>query len=124
MIIEGGIDISSLIKARNKFAEFSKHLTTEQEKAGAVQAFEYSYELAWKTLKRILNERGVNVNSPRAAFREAGLNRLIVSVEDWFIFLAMRNLSSHTYNEENLEKILSVFELYLKSLNELIDAIS
>lgn len=46
MYLVQGIDITSLIKARNKFEQFRQHLNSEQEKAGAIQAFEYSYELA------------------------------------------------------------------------------
>ena len=31
---------------------------SDLEKAGTIQYFEFTYELAWKTLKRILNGRG------------------------------------------------------------------
>lgn len=71
------VSILPLIKAFNKFKIFSENLQSEQEKAGAVQAFEYCYELSWKTMKRLLNERGVIVNSPREVFRCAALEGLI-----------------------------------------------
>ena len=71
------IDIAPLLKAREKFEIFRKHLDSEQEKAGAIQAFEYTYELAWKTMKRLLEAQGTIVQSPRATFREAAIN--------WFI---------------------------------------
>ncbi len=48
-----------------------RNLTTEQEKAGAIQAFAFSYELAWKTMKRILHTKGIDARSPRDCFREA-----------------------------------------------------
>lgn len=42
MIIDD-IEISSLLKALNKFEKFRLNMHIEQEKAGAIQAFEYSY---------------------------------------------------------------------------------
>lgn len=53
-----GIDIGPLLKAQATFERFRQHLSSDQEKAGAVQAFEFSYELAWKTMKRFLLIRG------------------------------------------------------------------
>lgn len=39
------IIIQPLLKAFNKFENFRHHLNSEQEKAGAIQAFEYCFEL-------------------------------------------------------------------------------
>jgi len=44
MIIDD-INIESLFKAFSKFEEFRQNLDTEQEQAGAIQAFEYCFEL-------------------------------------------------------------------------------
>ena len=44
MIIDG-IQIDSLLKAFAKFEEFRKHIESDQEKEGAVHAFEYTFEL-------------------------------------------------------------------------------
>ncbi|WP_342267815.1 nucleotidyltransferase substrate binding protein [Candidatus Tisiphia endosymbiont of Empis tessellata] len=54
------IDISNLLKARSNFEDFRLNLDTEQNKAGAIQAFEYCYELTWKTMKRLLEVQGKN----------------------------------------------------------------
>ncbi|MEK6734847.1 MAG: HI0074 family nucleotidyltransferase substrate-binding subunit [Pseudomonadota bacterium] len=117
MIIDG-IEISPLLKALNKFEQFRLNINTEQEKAGAIQAFEYSYELIWKTMKRFLSLRGIIVNSPRETFRAAALEELIDDPETWFIFIKNRNIITHTYNETEVEKILSIFPLFSSKSKE------
>lgn len=111
MIIDD-INIDSLLKAFKKFETFRKNTGTEQEKVGAIQAFEYSFELVWKTMKRLLEKRGRIANSPREAFRMAALEGFIDDPEIWFDFLKKRNLTVHTYEEEEVEAVLGVFEQF------------
>jgi nucleotidyltransferase substrate binding protein (TIGR01987 family) len=120
------VNISPLLKARAKFEQFRQHLSTEQEKAGAIQAFEYCFELVWKVMKRLLHERGKVANSPRETFRMAGLEGFIKDPEMWFEFLKKRNLTVHTYEEEEANQVVAIFEqfssevtLFLKSIGAL-----
>jgi nucleotidyltransferase substrate binding protein (TIGR01987 family) len=71
-------------------------------------------------MKRILEKRGIDVQSPRETFREAARNRLIQNPENWFLFLEKRNLTSHTYKEENALAIINILPLFSKSLSELL----
>ena len=119
-VIVEGVDITNLLCARGVFERFRKHLDSDQEQAGAIQAFEFSYELAWKTMKRILSKRGVDVQAPRDAFREAARNRLIRNPEDWFLFLEKQNLTSHTYKEENALASIKILDRFSTCLTELI----
>ncbi|MDF1684416.1 MAG: HI0074 family nucleotidyltransferase substrate-binding subunit [Legionellaceae bacterium] len=105
----GEIYLTPLLKAQKKFEDFRQHLNTDQEKAGAIQAFEYSFELAWKTLKRILKYKGLDVGSPRDTFRVAAQNHLLNDVEKWFQFLVKRNLTTHTYNDEVMDEVIAIF---------------
>ena len=78
------------------------------EGQGLIQAFEYTHELAWKTLKDFLENRGVqplygSKDTTRAAFR-AGL---IKNGEIWMDMIVSRNLTSHTYDETTAAKITS-----------------
>jgi nucleotidyltransferase substrate binding protein (TIGR01987 family) len=81
---------------------------SEQEKAGTIQAFEYCFELSWKIMKRLLEERGKTANSPREVFRLGALEGFIDDPELWFDFLKKRNLTVHTYQETEIEKVLSI----------------
>lgn len=114
------IDIENLLKACNRFEEFRKDMVSDRDRAGAIQAFEFSYELAWKTIKRVLGKRGIEVMSPRDCFREAARNNLISDPQTWFTFIEKRNISSHTYDEENVINVVSVFENFSVALDELI----
>ncbi len=78
------------------------------EKQGVIQAFEYSYELAWNTLKDFLLWQGIDgIIGSRDAIREAFSKGLIEEGQGWMNMLADRNRTSHTYNEETAEAILS-----------------
>ncbi len=114
------IDLRPFFKARATFEKFRKHLGTDQEKAGAVQAFEFSYELAWKTMKRILEKKGIDVRSPRDCFREAALNGMISNPKAWFGFIDKRNLTVHTYDEAVMQLVISIFEDFSNALDELV----
>lgn len=81
----------------------------EQLRGGAIQAFEYTYELCVKTLRRLLEEmEGTGID--HLAFREVvrlGAERgLINDPEAWFRFRELRNLSSHSYDHT---KAMTVF---------------
>ena len=114
------IDYSKLIKAQCMFEKFRQDMQDERDQAGAIQAFEFCYELAWKMMKRFLESRGAEVGSPKDTFRKAALERLIDDPELWFEFQMKRNLTSHTYEYENVIAILEIFDLFSQELEKLI----
>lgn len=118
--MQESLDLTKLRKAQDTFERFRRQLQTEQEKAGAVQAFEFCYELAWKMLRRVITQRGVEVGSPKETFRKAALDGLIDDPEIWFQFQKLRNLTVHTYNQECLEEIVANFESFSKELRALL----
>lgn len=111
MFIEN-VYITPLLKAFKKFEAFRANIKTEQEKAGAIQAYEYCFELVWKVMKKLLEERGKIANSPKETFRMAALEGFIQNVELWFNFLKMRNLIVHTYEEHEADKVIEVLPLF------------
>jgi nucleotidyltransferase substrate binding protein (TIGR01987 family) len=78
------------------------------EQQGMIQAFEFTHELAWNTLKDFLEERGTqNIYGSRDATREAFKAGLIANGEVWMNMIQSRNLTSHTYDEETAKEIAS-----------------
>ena len=111
-----GISIAPLLKAYHTFDTYRLHIIDEQDRAGAIQAFEFTFELAWKTIKRVLEKKGIQVRSPRDAFSEAANNGLIREPKLWFIFIDKQNLTSHTYQETTAVEIVNIFESFSEEM--------
>ena len=100
-----------------RFTNFSKALAqltkfiekgelNELEKQGVIQAFEYTYELAWNALKDYLEAQGeTDIHGSRDTFRLAFKRGLIENGEVWMAMVASRILTSQTCNEETAETI-------------------
>jgi nucleotidyltransferase substrate binding protein (TIGR01987 family) len=97
-------------------------------RAGLIQFFEMTFELAWKTLKDYLNELGFEeVNSPRSAIKKAFEIGLIEDGHLWMKALEDRNLTAHTYEEETaveVERLIreSYYPMILELQRKLTDA--
>ena len=117
------INIKLLEQAFERLKKFMQNNKTEQEQAGIVQAFEYCYELSWKIIKRVLSSKGIEVNSPKDTFREAGRNKIIEDVKKWFMFLETRNLTVHTYNVKILEEVMKIIPEFKNELELLINTL-
>jgi nucleotidyltransferase substrate binding protein (TIGR01987 family) len=76
----------------------------ELERDGVIQRFEYTFELAWKTAKRVLATMGLEANSPKDVLRTMGQQRWI-DVERWFLFLEGRNSVTHIYDKKVAERV-------------------
>lgn len=88
-----------------------KQELNELEEQGLVQAFEFTHELAWNTIKDYFEYKGnTSITGSRDAIREAFNKGLIQNGEVWMEMIKSRNQTSHTYNEnviiEIKEKIL------------------
>ncbi|MCY4055870.1 MAG: HI0074 family nucleotidyltransferase substrate-binding subunit [Cyanobacteria bacterium MAG CAR4_bin_6] len=75
---------------------------TDLERSGLIQTFEFTFELAWKTLKDLLFYEGYNVSTPRAAIRQGFAAEYLgeKDCETLLDALGKRNLLSHTYRKE------------------------
>jgi len=76
----------------------------ELQGAGLVQSFEFTFELAWKTLKDYLQEQGLEVQFPREVIKQAFATHLIEDGGLWIEMLDKRNELTHTYNLEQAKK--------------------
>lgn len=123
IICNGEISISALLKAKAMLDNAIAVAGSPLEKTGAIQCFEYSYELAWKTMKRILAYNGIETSSPRDAFREAARIKLITDPEVWFIFIKKRNMTSHTYNFDLAEEVFDFLPEFQAELSQFIQYI-
>lgn len=79
----------------------------EMEKQGLIKAFEYTYELSWKTLQDLLKDKGyVDVVGPRPVIEQSFSDGYISDGNGWMRMHKSRNMTSHTYDEQTAEEIL------------------
>ncbi|MED4850603.1 nucleotidyltransferase substrate binding protein [Caldifermentibacillus hisashii] len=127
------MDSQKNVRWRQRFDNFKKsyqllekysslELTSEIEKAGLIQFFEITFELAWKVLKDYLEAQGYIVKSPRETIKQAYQMEVIDDGHVWIEALSSRNLTTHAYDEQFTEKfvqdIQQVYFPLFKSLYE------
>jgi nucleotidyltransferase substrate binding protein (TIGR01987 family) len=92
----------------NEAEELSRQRALSRlENQGLIQAFEFTFELAWNTLRDFLMSKGAqDLFGSKDTAREAFKLQLITDDEGWTMMLNDRNRSSHTYNEATAEEIV------------------
>lgn len=98
---------------------------SDLEKQGMIQAFEYTHELAWTTLKDFLEYKGQkDIYGSKDASRKAFKLGIIEDGEAWMDMIQSRNKTSHTYNKETAEEIvtavtMSYYKLFISLADKL-----
>ncbi|MBF0425723.1 MAG: nucleotidyltransferase substrate binding protein [Magnetococcales bacterium] len=95
---------------------------SQMEKEGAIQRFEFAFELAWKTLKDYLENQGIRIRegTPRKVIKEAFSAGMLEDAQVWMDMLHHRNLLSHTYDFKAFDEALrQVSESYFVAFDRL-----
>lgn len=103
---------SDLIIFKKALSQLTDGLEVENpsdlEREGIIQRFEYTFDLAWKTLKDYLEFQGYqDLTGSRDSFRQAYRQGLISDGDVWMQMIESRNLTSHIYDEETAEEIFN-----------------
>ena len=108
------------LESLNRFLSTNEELN-ELEEQGLIQAFEYTYELAWNTIRDFyLNQGEENLQGSRDSIQIAFKRGLIANGEGWIGMLQDRNRSSHTYNKETADQIVeNIINRYAKLFQDL-----
>ena len=92
----------------------------------AIQRFEFTIEIFWKTIKEFLKvHEGINCSSPKNCIREFFANGYITESEtiELLELIDYRNLTSHTYHEELAEKIYNILFTFTPLIEKTINII-
>lgn len=84
--------------------------------------FEFTFELAWKTMKDYMEYNGIieTTGSPREIIKSAFSNGVIDDGENWIKMMLDRNSLSHLYDENKSREIyIAIKEKYIKLLEKL-----
>jgi nucleotidyltransferase substrate binding protein (TIGR01987 family) len=126
---------------RQRFSNFKKALAklgevaavgekdhlSELEKEGMIQRFEYTFELAWKTLQDLLEYKGYqDIAGPNPVLEQSLKDGYITDEKQWRNMKKSRELTSHTYNSETADEIAdniisAYYTLFLKLEQKLED---
>lgn len=78
----------------------------ESIKDGVIQRFEFTTELAWKTLREYLIDQGyVELNSPKSVLNQSFVIGLFSDERVWLNIINDRNMTSHIYDEKTADEI-------------------
>ncbi|MCI5130267.1 MAG: nucleotidyltransferase [Candidatus Electrothrix sp. EH2] len=119
---------SNYQKALRQLQKFiDKGELSELEEQGLIKSFEYTYELAWNTLKDFLEFKGhTDIFGSRDAFRKAFQLGIIENGAIWMDMIQSRNRTTHTYNEDTAHEIsktvVSDYFNAFQKLNKKLDA--
>lgn len=125
------LDISPFEKALSQLEKSLRYLHSdvarqdadlrEQFRAATIQAFEFSYELGTKMLRRQLEQIAANPGEIREMvfmdmIRTGAEAGLVQQVPNYRVYREKRNMTSHTYDEAKAEEVLAVLEDFLKEM--------
>ncbi len=85
----------------------------------AIKRYEFSYETAWKALKRYLDYLGFDCSSPRGCVKEAFAQGTIEEESIWLEMIEARNLTSHFYDENEAKDILDILREFAEEFEKL-----
>lgn len=108
--------IQSFHQALERLQEALEAEQTSLNRDAAIQRFEFTVELAWKSIQKFLATEQIVCQSPKSCFQEAFQFGLIEDDERWTAMMDDRNLTVHTYNEELAKEIFSRLPDYIPLL--------
>ncbi len=128
------IDVSSLRNALTALEKSLKFLASdmardpdlrEQFRAAAIQAFEFTYELAFKMLKRQLEQMSadpaaIDTMGYMDVIRTGAEAGLIADIARYRDYREKRNITSHTYDQGKAELIVSILENFQEDVSRLL----
>lgn len=123
------LDFSSYEKALSSLQRVLERSSTvpgdEDIRDACIQRFEYTYELAFKMLKRQLEEELPSSEEldqlPYKEMIRVGAERgLILVPERWFDYRAKRNITSHTYDEEKAREVFAILSNFAADAADLL----
>lgn len=124
------LDFTALENIINRLGEvlkrYEREKTDDVVRDSVIQRFEFTYSIALKTLRKYFIERAfviddVNNLSFNEMIRIASKLNLIKSdLEKWTQYRTMRNLTSHTYDEEIALKVVGIVPDFYEEISFLL----
>ena len=128
---EGTFNITSLENAVKRLGEilirYQRDVSDDGIRDAVIQRFEFTYSIVLKILRKYFIERAFIVDDvEHMSFNDMirtanNLDLLKSNLEIWTNYRNMRNLTSHTYNEEIALKVVSIIPAFYEEILYLVD---
>jgi len=111
----------ALNQLKNAVTQYKEAGLNDLEKQGMIQAFEYTFELAWNLIRDYFLYQGIQeIRGSRDAIRIAFKYAIIENGDMWMDIIATRNLTSHAYNQALTESIIiNIANMYCSEFEKL-----
>lgn len=90
---------------------------------GVIQRFEFTFELAWKSLREYMEDQGADMSGvvfSKQVFKTAYAAGLIGDELVWLDMLASRNITSHVYDDQQAAQVTAdIRDRYMAPLSAL-----
>lgn len=113
--------IKALSSLKESLLEREKEGASAINDAGVAKCFEVALEYAWKAVKRLVEDDGLEANSPKESIKFGATIGLIDNPEVWIDFINNRNLSVHDYIGVDNDTYLNSIKIFAIECEKLIE---
>lgn len=113
---------SAIKRLREAVTAYKNEPENKLYRDALIQRFEFTFELAWKSLAEVLKDGGIVIEivAPKNVLKAAYSAGYVANEADWINILEDRNLMSHTYDEETADRIADdICNRYVKAIGNL-----
>jgi nucleotidyltransferase substrate binding protein (TIGR01987 family) len=88
-----------------------------------IRRFKFCIELSWKLFKKVGEEEGMEIPTPKAALKAAFTMKFIQDELIWLNMMEDRNITSHTYRESLAKEVYLRVKNYYDAMKEAYDRV-
>lgn len=99
--------LSAVSRLSEALDEYAAHPDSTVIRDGVIQRFEFTFELAWKSLRAYMEDQGAAPDAvfSKQVFKAAYAAGLIDDAQVWLDMLSSRNVTSHVYDDDQAAQV-------------------
>lgn len=113
---------NAVVRLSEALDELTQHPDSTVVRDGVIQRFEFTFELAWKSLREYMEDQGASMDAlfSKQVFKAAYAANIIHDSQVWLDMLASRNVTSHVYDDTQAARVVeAIRDRYINPLAQL-----